>query len=397
MVSPEVLHDNDKKQTDASSSIVSLCYKDLITKSPVAIEAAQSAFCHKEGFGALILMGIPHWTECRKNLLESGSALTFGDARHLCEGEHRVAPGWKGSPGNETHSLQSGFYANLKAESNKDENTATIWGENKWPDDTLKSTALKEHFTEAGNIMYELTLLVLDLAQEGLMLEIQKIKRDNKVLQKNAIPNLRNMAEKSTFLPSRLVYYDANYSREDVIEGGSKEFWLPWHVDFNLATALAPASWIKEETALLDGRIEFDHDAEKETGLLLRSGSGIVVPAALEEDSVIIQLGALCHFSSGGLLRAGPHAVAKDKSRKGMGRLSYGIFVYEPMDAKMKPSAELLHFLTNANNDASEKGMEESNKVLFTNDYGRLLEKSYTGETVFDGFKKFETYMNSSI
>ena len=410
-------HADKGPKSDTSSSVVSLSYQELLHQTPVAIHAAQMAFCNSSddgcggGFGALIITDIPHWTECHTNLLESGASLALDpsdamrEVRDSIEGEFRVAPGWMGMPGKETHSLQSGFYANLKAgQTDAEGGENAIWPDNKWPKEGADSPiALKQHVTEAGKVMYELTLQVLDLAQEALLAELQAmgtgVDDTSTHVPITSIPNLRQMAETSTFLPSRLVYYDANFSRPDPIEskgGDHDEYWLPFHVDFNLATALAPASWIKEDDALLNGSVQLNHLPETEAGLMLRSTSGTVVPAALKDDSVLIQLGALSHLSSGGLLRAGPHAVVKDKTKNGMGRLSYGVFIYGPMEAKMESSPELLEFLKNRKKHTQGVEDEQESKVLFTNDYGGLLEKSYTGETVFDGFKKFETYMNGS-
>ena len=379
---------------EKETAIVSVSYENLLNQSPKAMEAVNAAFCQEAGFGALEVTGVPRWRDIRKKLFETGAAFTFDqteamkEARLSCESENRVAPGWKGTPGFEKHSLQSGFYCNLKA-SNDEKDNDKIWHENKWPSDN-SSIKLKSHVNEAGRIMYEVVLMTLELAQKALLQSISKIGKEDSFSEK-CLPDLRKLAEESTFLPSRLVYYDAKFSRYDEIERGDKEYWLPWHVDFNLVTALAPACWLEEEVALQDGTIHFDTSTEKGEGLLLRSSSGKVVPAALNDNSVLVQLGAHCHLLSGGLLRAGPHAVSKDKSKMGMGRFSFGIFVYGPWDTKMETPQELLCLL----NDRHDKEIEKSKKIMFSNDYGGLLEKAYTGETVLDGFKKFQTYMNT--
>ena len=59
----------------------------------------------------------------------------------------------------------------------------------------------------------------------------------------------------------------------------------------------------------------------------------------------------------------------------------------------METSQELIRLLHNQDQD--DKDTEKSKNFMFLNDYGGLLEKAYTGETVLDGFKKFETYMNT--
>jgi hypothetical protein len=46
----------------------------------------------------------------------------------------------------------------------------------------------------------------------------------------------------------------------------------------------------------------------------------------------------------------------------------------------MKPSSELLKII--------------GDESILKDDFGSLMEKAYTGETVLEGYKKFEEYMN---
>ena len=335
-----------------------------------------------------------------------------------CKGRVRVGPGWMGTPGEEDHPLQSGFYANIKNENGSDGGGDGVWGANRWPrlkDEKTEidgsSRDFEECFTSAAELMHHVALSTLDLAQKAAV-EVMDDSVSNKTgdggsskTASEILPDLRKMAEESDFLPARLVYYDANFSREDTImKGGTNgddghKYWLPWHVDFNLATAFAPAMWIDEAAALEGHEDEFSPERASSTtcsggnpehgaGLLLRNPDGKVVPAALDDDCILIQLGAHSQLATGGILRAGPHAVGKGKvSTEGdgaegykFGRLSFGLFVYGPWTAKMKPSEEMLK-------------MMDSDEVL-KDDFGCLMEKAYTGDTVLEGYRKFESYMN---
>ena len=541
----------------------------------------------------------------------------------------RVGPGWSGNPGSEEHSLQSGFYANMKniitdrnrddldggtmrmmdgIQKDEEDDDVRVWGDNRWPKNfkqinehgsdttssastsksvsastsTSTSTLASEPETEtesnlqpqqldssaaqqeqdfetcvttAAAIMHHVTLATLDLAHKAAHEVVMHQNGNengnkytmNEVLGKNSecyddgnnnkgsadvsanvnadaddyervgqiIPNLRDMAERSNFLPARLVYYDAKFSRQDttiitststscstkVKQGDEGEetnnecknenkhenenenkhdYWLPWHVDFNLATAFAPAMWIHEQTALQghshsnthfqahdhahahaygnhnnnnDERTytNGDENPEHDAGLLLRTSNGSIVPAALEDDCILVQLGAHAQLATGGILRAGPHAVGKydrhgrtrsdtrestsksasesantstqsneqshtsantdsnkftcDRKHNGLpyqcsydgyGRLSFGLFVYGPWSARMKPSDELLKAMGMGAGNGNGNGncSFDMRDDIVGDDFGDLMKKAYTGETVLEGYRKFETYMN---
>uniref|UniRef100_A0A7S3Q8W7 Uncharacterized protein n=1 Tax=Chaetoceros debilis TaxID=122233 RepID=A0A7S3Q8W7_9STRA len=473
----------------------------------------------------------------------------------------RVGPGWSGTPGNEEHSLQSGFYANIKdvikdEDEDEDKNMVgdqrrngiegigggkkgvedevRVWGDNRWPKNfkqsnkdgdnvSSASTSASEStsasvpqqygpvegqdfetcVSSAAAIMHHVTLSTLDLAQKAaseVMQEMSLTKQQNgsnigedgddrveatatenqSQRIEGCIPNLRDMAEQSNFLPARLVYYDAKFSREDTTITNSSEknrdnsheykYWLPWHVDFNLATAFAPAMWIHEESALngyghaTDDNSKYletndqshsqsqsqyadeehlqtdkryyessETNPEHHAGLLLRTSDGDIVPAALEDDCILVQLGAHAQLATGGILRAGPHAVGKFGERKdthcaqsnaqsqkhtsrithdglqncrvssdqftddSYGRLSFGLFVYGPWSARMKASDELMNAMgikgAGADNYHYEDEDEDKDDIV-GDDFGGLMKKAYTGETVLEGYRKFEAYMN---
>ena len=59
-----------------------------------------------------------------------------------------------------------------------------------------------------------------------------------------------------------------------------------------------------------------DENPEKEAGLMLRNPDGSIVPAGIDRDCILIQLGAHAQLVSGSVLKAGPHAVAKQTSEE---------------------------------------------------------------------------------
>lgn len=399
-------------------SVIRISYKDLIQQSPNAISCARKAFCDRDSFGALEIYDIPRWKTLREQVMDLGKRLALDQselgvkAREECRADVRVGPGWMGSPGQETHSLQSGFYANIK---NEGENTSCavddddqVWGANRWP--RLKeengSGEFRASVISATSLMHAAALSTLDLAQKAAAEIIQEsdsfsCEEGPSARKTDALPPLRQMAEQSNFLPTRLVYYDANFSREDTSTGtikksaGNEKYWLPWHLDFNLATVFAPAMWIPvpvDEGDAMGSRsdstpsIPFTNgtdanNPEHSSGLLLRNPEGEIIPAAIGDDCMLIQLGAHAQLASGGILRSGPHAVRKGGAHcTNFGRLSFGLFVYGPWKARMKPSSELMRII--------------GDESVLKDDFECLMEKAYTGETVLEGYKKFEGYMN---
>ena len=148
--------------------------------------------------------------------------------------------------------------------------------------------------------------------------------------------------------------------------------------------------WIDEVQAI-EGKYDIkkvlhvaaqEKNPEKGAGLLLRNAAGDVVPASIDEDCILIQLGAYSQLVSGGLLRAGPHAVGKieggdDEDTGAKGRLTLGLFTYAPWEARMLPPSE------------------EDRETVLEDDFGGLMRRAYTGDTVRAGFQSFADYMNA--
>lgn len=350
---------------------------------------------------------VPNWKACRDGVMHLGKQLALDPgpeaarARCGCKADARVAPGWFGSPGKETHALQSGFYANLKNEvdmfpniANNDLQQVQVWESNRWPQLEANGSSFQNTVKDAGKIMYDVSLLTLDLARRAALQRMQEKYSVDVANIEVAVPDLRQMAEEANFLPSRLVYYDAKFERSDgrIEDGdGRRKYSLPWHIDFNLATAFAPALWIDEEMALRgedgdDSSLSGKQNPEHGSGLILRNPDGCIIPAAIGHDCLLIQLGAHSQLSTGGILKAGPHAVGKQKDKYGnysLGRLSFGLFVYGKWDARMAPSPELLDIIGGDDN-------------ILKDDFSSLMKKAYTGETILDGYRKFEAYRNGS-
>ncbi|GFH49589.1 hypothetical protein CTEN210_06065 [Chaetoceros tenuissimus] len=299
-----------------ATSVIRLSYKDLVNKTPFAISCAKRAFCERGCFGALSIYDIPEWKDACKQVLNVGKKLALDPceeavkARKECQADVRVGPGWLGSPGKETHSLQSGYYANLKNEeemfSNVNNDSEQVWSVNRWPSELAHDgKSFQQSVKSAGKIMYDVSLLTLDLAQTAAV-EIMSEKYSQPCA--DVVPNLRNLAENSNFLPSRLVYYDAKYERDDHVmqeadDSKCRKYWLPWHLDFNLATAFAPDEALsgKSDSSMIWND---DKNPEMEAGLMLRNPDGSIVPAAIGRDSILIQLGAHAQLVSGSVLKA---------------------------------------------------------------------------------------------
>lgn len=396
--SPFALHVRSSSSTScASVPKVNLAELQSAISSPDAFaesyisDIVREAFVGRSSLGA-ISVKVPGFDEKRRRALQSGAWLaldpTATDARNSCrlegsEGDARVQPGWSGNPSREDHPIQSGFYVNLCQEMGSE--VDAVFGANRWPDkDHLVEGSIdfKDALKDAGRTMHEVTTLVLEAARRAAVSEAKS--KGIGVDENDGMKKI--IAQSDTFLPLRLTYYDANHTREDTLVGG--RYILPWHVDFNMATAFISAVWIDEARAI-KGKYDINNflaaqekNPEKGAGLLLRNAAGDVVPASIDEDCILIQLGAYSQLASGGLLRAGPHAVGKldgenGKERGAKGRLTLGLFTYAPWEARMLPPSE------------------EDRATVLEDDFGGLMRRAYTGDTVRAGFQSFADYMNA--
>lgn len=359
---------------------------DAFADSSVS-DIVREAFIGRSSLGA-ISVKVPCFGDKRRRALQSGAwfALdpTAAEARNSCrlggsEGDARVQPGWSGNPSREDHPIQSGFYCNLCQEMGSE--VDAVFGANRWPDKE-DSRNFKDALKDAGRTMQEVTILVLKAARHAAVSEARS--RGVDVGENDDMKKI--IAQSDTFLPLRLTYYDANHTREDTLVGG--RYILPWHVDFNMATAFISAIWVDEARAI-KGKYDIkdlftaqEKNPERGAGLLLRNAARDVVPASIDEDCILIQLGAYSQLASGGLLRAGPHAVGKldgedDEDRGAKGRLTLGLFTYAPWEARMLPPSE------------------EDRATVLEDDFGGLMRRAYTGDTVRAGFQSFADYMNA--
>lgn len=379
---------SSSSSSSPTPSVPTISIDDLRSNSAYSDAAVREAFIGRSSLGALSVH-VSGFDETRRKALKAsawfGLDPSAARARDSCRNsklageDARVQPGWSGNPGREDHPIQSGFYCNLKEEmqsSKADE----IFGENIWPDTEYLISGgsdFKGALLEAGMTMHNVTSLVLEAARDAAVSEARARGLDE--------TNMRQITKQSeTFLPLRLTYYDANHSREDTLVGG--QYWLPWHVDFNTATCFISAAWIDEDQALKGNGVgeirEKGDNPESKAGLLLRNAAGDVVPASIAEDCILVQLGAYAQIKSGGLLRAGPHAVGlQDESHAGLtrtqGRLTLGLFTYSPWDYTMMPPNK------------------EDETAVLEDDFGGLMKRAYTGDTVLAGFQSFANYMNA--
>ena len=366
--------------------------QDVFEDSSVS-DIVREAFIGRSSLGA-ISVKVPGFNDKRRRALQSGAwfALdpTAAEARNSCrlggsENDARVQPGWSGNPSREDHPIQSGFYYNMRQEMGSE--VDEVFGANRWPDKNHLDEDggnFKDVLQDAGKTMHQVTTLVLEAAKYAAVLEARS--RETGVDESDNMKKIITQSE--TFLPLRLTYYDANHTREDTLVGG--RYILPWHVDFNMATAFVSAIWIDEVQAI-EGKCDIkkvlhvaaqEKNPEKGAGLLLRNAAGDVVPASIDEDCILIQLGAYSQLASGGLLRAGPHAVGKleggdDEDTGAKGRLTLGLFTYAPWEARMLPPSE------------------EDRETVLEDDFGGLMRRAYTGDTVRAGFQSFADYMNA--
>ena len=103
------------------------------------------------------MRGVPGYAAARREAFTAAVDLAVHDAagRERAAAVRQTYPGWNGTPGRETHPLQSCWIHNIKEEvGNK--RVDPFYGKNVWPDE-----ALKRKFTAVNEAMYEATLRVL--------------------------------------------------------------------------------------------------------------------------------------------------------------------------------------------------------------------------------------------
>eukprot|EP00440_Ansanella_granifera_P005274 gb/GFBE01005723.1/.p1 GENE.gb/GFBE01005723.1/~~gb/GFBE01005723.1/.p1 ORF type:complete len:173 (+),score=30.26 gb/GFBE01005723.1/:2-520(+) len=108
----------EKKEGKQGPPVVEISYEELNAMTPEAMKLLRRAFVGPKAYGAIAVTGIPGYAERRKKAFRAGIDLALLDAngREEAAAVSNTYPGWSGTPGIETHPLQSSFLFNVKEE-----------------------------------------------------------------------------------------------------------------------------------------------------------------------------------------------------------------------------------------------------------------------------------------
>lgn len=186
--------------------VVQIDFNILRERSPEAITKLRDAFTGPKAYGAIAVTGIPEYGERRMQAYRAGIDLALKDT----EGRKRAAavnntyPGWSGTPGSETHPLQSSFLFNVKEELNGMPNA--YFGKNIFP-----SKEYQQIWVEFAKPMHTAAMHVL----HGLD-ELMKANATSKGFRWTADGrSLAVLGAEGPALAGRFICYDSAFTRED--------------------------------------------------------------------------------------------------------------------------------------------------------------------------------------
>eukprot|EP01100_Stratorugosa_tubuloviscum_P001266 TRINITY_DN127_c0_g4_i1.p1 TRINITY_DN127_c0_g4~~TRINITY_DN127_c0_g4_i1.p1 ORF type:complete len:353 (+),score=174.61 TRINITY_DN127_c0_g4_i1:83-1141(+) len=282
--------------------VVLLDYNDL--NSGKDLSASISEGYGLDGIGLLCVKNIPNLKEYRETLLPLASkfALLPESIRAKSEvPESKYSFGW----GMGKEILSEGRFDTFKGsyynnptydEPTNDEALKARYpemcGSNVWPREDLPE--LEFAFKNLGRLMIDVGIMVAKECDKFV---------------KNRIPQY-NLTIEETIRNSRsckarlLHYYAINEDRTP----RSRDSWCSWHNDIGTLTALCSAMYMKEGSIT-----EQINNPDPEAGLYARTRNGIEKKIVIPKDCLAFQIGHAAQVTTGGMLRATPHAVQAPK------------------------------------------------------------------------------------
>ena len=133
-------------------------YDELCQLTPAALATLRAAFVGRSAFGIVGVRGAPGYDVARREAFRTAVELAVHDeaGRERCAAVRQTYPGWNGTPGTETHPLQSNFLHNIKEGVGARPAVDPYFGENRWPD-----ARMKRDFTALNAAMYPASLAVM--------------------------------------------------------------------------------------------------------------------------------------------------------------------------------------------------------------------------------------------
>eukprot|EP00928_Gymnodinium_smaydae_P098343 TRINITY_DN9123_c0_g1_i1.p1 TRINITY_DN9123_c0_g1~~TRINITY_DN9123_c0_g1_i1.p1 ORF type:complete len:1204 (+),score=178.77 TRINITY_DN9123_c0_g1_i1:275-3886(+) len=194
--------------TTGPKDIVTVDHAELVRMSPKALAAIREAYVGPKAYGCLAVINIPGYGELRRRAFRSGIdlALLDADGRARAAAVSNTYPGWSGTPGSETHPLQSSFLFNVKEELRG--RPDPYFGKNIFP-----SEEYRKNWTELTKPMHETALSVL----RGCDIVMEEFAKDEGFGWSAAGKSMYGLADKGPALAARFICYDSGFTREDTL------------------------------------------------------------------------------------------------------------------------------------------------------------------------------------
>eukprot|EP00408_Alexandrium_pacificum_P059653 CAMPEP_0171167320 /NCGR_PEP_ID=MMETSP0790-20130122/7142_1 /TAXON_ID=2925 /ORGANISM="Alexandrium catenella, Strain OF101" /LENGTH=294 /DNA_ID=CAMNT_0011632141 /DNA_START=223 /DNA_END=1103 /DNA_ORIENTATION=+ len=188
--------------------VVEIDYAELKNMTPEALRLLHAAFVGPKAYGAIAVKGIPDYDKKRRDAFRAGIDLALTDpaGRKRAAAVSNTYPGWSGTPGEETHPLQSSFLFNVKEEipGGKPD---PYFGKNIFPSEEYRRTVVDlatPMHDAAVDVMRGCDLLIEELTERDGFKNWAKSGR-----------SLQRLATDGPVLAGRFICYDSGFTRED--------------------------------------------------------------------------------------------------------------------------------------------------------------------------------------
>jgi len=194
---------------------VEIDYEVLNRLTPEALLLLREAFVGPKAYGVVAVTNIPGYGDKLGEAFQAGINLALADpaGRERASAVNNTYPGWSGTPGQETHPLQSSFLFNVKEEvpGGKPD---PYFGKNIFPSEEFRGT-----FVKLATPMHEVALTVL----RGCDLVMEELASEQQHQWTASGRSLHELALKGPALAGRFICYDSGFTREDNLLGQSAE------------------------------------------------------------------------------------------------------------------------------------------------------------------------------
>lgn len=187
-------------------ALVEVDYDDLTRMTPNAVEKLKKAFVGPTAWGAVAVVNIPNYGKKLQDAFEAGIDLALVDhaGRERAAAVSNTYPGWSGTPGQETHPLQSSMLFNVKEEIPGGK-VDPYFGKNIFPSEEYRKT-----WAELADPLHRAALEVLRGCD--VLLSQEDLAGKNWAASGRS---LHRIAAEGPALAGRFICYDSGFTRED--------------------------------------------------------------------------------------------------------------------------------------------------------------------------------------